>query len=255
MRAIWTGDIAFGLVRIPVRLYPAVRERAIRFTQLHQRDREPLSHKRWCPRHGEVPWEEVVKGFEVREGEYIVLTKDEIERMRPGRTSTIPLTQFADASGIPLLHVGKHYYVTPGEGARAYFLLREALASTRKAAIGTIVLRERERACALLAYGQGLLLVTLTYGYEIRDMRAIGELALPAPEIGKDELALAQELVRQLSVERIDMSRFEDAFARELVQTLSEREQGAEVFVREEPREAASTESLLDTLRASLGRR
>jgi DNA end-binding protein Ku len=213
MKAIWKGSISFGLVDIPVNLYSAIEQHSFGFTMLHAKCHTPLTYHRWCDHcHEEVPWASVVKGILLKNGSYLILTKEKLAEMKAVQTDQIKVIEFVDADLIPPLYVDNNYYLSPTQkNSEAYFLFAKALEKTNKVAIGRFVFKEREHMVTLKAYSGGLLLTTLNYDYEIREQQ------LPkAPVLDKKELALAEQLIAKLTVKKFDISTYKDSFIEQL---------------------------------------
>lgn len=252
MKDIWSGSISFGLVNIPVRLYSAVQSHGIGFKLLERESKTPIHYQRWCPvcKH-EVAWRDVVKGLEVGKDRYVILTKEELVKLRPAKTETIDVLEFVDWP-IDTIYLDSHYYLAPEKPKqKAYFLFREVLMLTGKAAIGRFVMKEKEHVCAITSYKRGLLLTTLNYEYEIRDIDDIEQLKEPA-KTGKEEIELARQMLDKIYVKRFDMSQFKDTFAEELKKALKKREQGIEVEVEKPAKKETKGKELINALKESL---
>ncbi len=251
MKDVWSGSIAFGLVNIPIRLYPAVKSHSQGFRLLEKETKSPIEYKRWCPSCGkEVAWKDVVKGLEIKKNEYLVLTKEELEKLRPQKTESIEIVEFVDWPLDPI-YLNNHYYVAPeNTKEKAYFLFKEVLMLSAKAAIGRFVMREKEHVCAITSYKNGLILTTLNYSYEIRDMDEIQELKEPV-KLKKEEVDLAKQIIDKLYNKRLDISKYKDTFAEELRKALKNREKGVVVTVSES-REAPKESNLVEALKQSL---
>src|SRR5262245_44063343 len=157
-RSIWSGSIAFGLVNIPVKMYTAVQPKDVHFHQLHDADGVRIQQKRWCPQdEQEVPYEHIVKGYEISKGRYVVIQPDELRALDPHATGTIDIEQFVAQSEIDPLHYEHSYYLGPDRGAsKAYALLLAAMERAEKVALGRVVLRTKQY-LALLRPLQGVL--------------------------------------------------------------------------------------------------
>ena len=252
MKAIWTGAIAFGLVNIPVKLYPAVNRRPVNFKMLHEKDNSPIEYKRWCAKHDhEVPWEEVVKGVDLGDGTFYVFSKRELQSLKPARSDVIDVVEFVQAAEVPIISIDQHYYIGPDRsGSKAFFLLQETLKRTKTRAVGTFVMRDREYVCTIEPYGPALLLSTLNFEDEIRSVEGI-EGIREAPALKPKELELAEQLIEKMVKEHLDLSGFKDNYLARLKQALEERDQKHLVTMEAEVKPTAD-ENLLDALKASL---
>lgn len=253
MKPIWSGAISFGMVNIPVNLYSAIeRKRPVEFKLLHAKDHAPIKYKRWCEEHDEeVPWEEVVRGVDVGDGSYYIFTHEELEELRPERSKTIEIEEFIDSEQIDQIYLDKHYFVGPDSaGEKPYFLFREALYATKKAAVGKFVMREREYVCSIQPYGNAMLLSTLNYAYELRDVNEVDHIQ-DMPAIKEKELDLAEQLVEKLSVDDFDIFMFKDSYAQKLKEAIEHKEL-VEVKVSEPGTGPTSEKDLIAALKASL---
>ncbi|RLE38846.1 Ku protein [Candidatus Woesearchaeota archaeon] len=217
MKAVWKGSISFGMVNIPIKLYTATEPQALGFRLLCTKCHTPLHYRRFCPKcKKEIEWEDVVKGLEIAKGKYYVLTKEKIEKLKPEKSDIIEIIEFVDMNQIHPIYFDKSYYVAPiQKKEKAYFLFKEVLQDTAKVAIGRFIMREKEYICAIESYINGLLLTTLNYAYEIRDIKKIEELKNP-PKLKEEELKLARQLINKLYEKEFDVSEFKDTFAQQL---------------------------------------
>ena len=204
-RALWKGAISFGLVHIPVEMYSAVQEHELDLTMLDRRDFSPVGYKRYNKSTGkEVTWDDIVKGYEYEDNEYVVLSDEDLKRANVEATQTIDIQAFVDAADVPLTYYEQPYYLAPSRGgAKVYALLRETLRKAGKIGIATVVMRTKQHLCALVCVEDKIVLNTLRYASEIRDAE---ELKLPpatmkAAGISDKELQMALSLVEGMSEE------------------------------------------------------
>jgi DNA end-binding protein Ku len=204
-RSLWKGAISFGLVHIPVEMYPAVGEKSLDLTMLDRRDFSPVGFKRYNKSNNkEVSWDDIVKGYEYSDGEYVVLSEEDLRRANPEATQTIDILAFVDAEQVPLLYYEQPYYLAPGKGGdKVYALLRETLRKAGKIGIANVVIRVKQHLCALVCMGDVIVLNTLRYTDEIRDT---DDLKIPsstakAAAITDKELKMAMALVEGMSEE------------------------------------------------------
>lgn len=200
-RAIWKGAISFGLVHIPVALYPASRELGIDFDWLDKRSMDPVGYKRVNKRTGkEVAKEHIVRGVKVEGGDYVILSDDEIKAAYPRTTQTIAIESFVQAAEIPFTQLEKPYFLEPlAKGERVYALLREAMLDAGVLGIARVVMHTRESLAALIPTGPALMLNTLRWAAEIRDP---ADIKLPADgrKVLKDaELKMARQLIADMT--------------------------------------------------------
>jgi DNA end-binding protein Ku len=199
-RPVWKGAVTFGLVSVPVNLYPATRRQAeLSFRLLHKKDKAPVEYKRFCTEEEvEVPWSEIVKGYEYEKGQFVVMTDEDFEKAKTESTETLEIRDFVPLGQINLAHFESPYWLEPTKaGRKAYVLLREALEESGRVGVGTFVMRQREHLAALRPAGNALMVVTLRFVDEIRkpeDLDLPGEEKLP-----KKEIELAKKLVDTLA--------------------------------------------------------
>lgn len=258
--AIWRGTISFGLVTIPVSLLPAEQPRELAFHLLDGRDVAAIHNRRVNERTGEeVPWESIVKGYEVEEGRWVVVTDDDLRSANVEATQTIDVLAAVCASEIDPEFFDKPYYLQPEKaGRKAYALLREALRRAGRVALAKIVIRTRQHLAALVPLGDVLLLEVLRYPYELRDP---AQLDLPAADLAAShvteaESALADQLVATIS-KPFDASapEYRDTYRDDVLALIERKASGGEVAAVAEtvPREAGGeVVDIVALLKASL---
>lgn len=249
MKAVWQGSISFGLVTVPVFLYAAKEPVTISFHLLHDADKGRIKYERVCKKCGKtVPWQKVVKGFEYKKNKYYVFTKKKLEKLKPEKSGFIDLVAFTDAKTIDPLFFDHFYFAAPQHsGDKAFFLLKQVLEETAKAAVGRFVMREKEYTCIIEAYKQGLLLTTLNYAYEIRDINKL-EVLKKKPRLSKKEVELARELIKKLTRE-IDITKFKDTFAEQLKELILADIKGEKI---PEKKAKKAKKTLMEALKASV---
>lgn len=200
-RSMWNGTVCFGLLRIPVKLYSATESRAIRFREVHLKDESRLEHRRICTEEeAEVDYSEVVKGYEVREGRYVVLTKDEIKAAAGDRGKVIEISQFVDATEIDPAFVARTYYLGPRDEPETWALLREALSRSGRAGIGRFTFHNREYLAAVRSRDGLIALETLRFDDEVvrgKDLKVKEASKSPTGE----EAKMADRLIAGLEVD------------------------------------------------------
>jgi DNA end-binding protein Ku len=252
-RALWKGSISFGLVTIPISLVSATEPReTLAFNLLHRKDGSRIVEKRFCAKEDvEVPWKDIVKGYQYAKDQYAVLTEEDFARVRVPATQTFDIRRFVPAADVEDLYFNSPYYVTPQgkPGLKAYALLRDALRESEKLAIGTIVLRQREHLAALEPVDQALVLTTMRFAHEIRRVKDLG---LPASGKGwtDAEMKLARHLVDTLSGEW-DPSEYRDTYTEALRKMVEAKAEGKETTAPEMPAPARVTD-LMEALKRSL---
>ncbi|HLP79708.1 MAG TPA: Ku protein [Acidobacteriota bacterium] len=253
MKAIWKGSISFGLVNIPIKLYSAIEHSATKMRLLHKQSLEPINYKRFAQGSTkEVPWSDIVKGVELTKGVYVVLTPEEIKTIRPEKTQRIEILEFTDVQQVDPIYFDSHYYLAPEKSKdKTYHLFQEVLSQTAKMAIGSFVMREKEYICAIEAYKDGLLLTTLNYAYEIRDINQLEEIKTK-PKLSKQELDLAKELINKIYNEQFDMSKFKDSFAEGLKTLVKKKSKGQKIVIEQKEVPKTVERDLVAALKASL---
>jgi DNA end-binding protein Ku len=255
-RALWKGSISFGLVTVPISLVSATEPReTLAFNLLHRKDRSRIVEKRFCSKEDvEVPWKDIVKGYQYAKDQYVVVTDEDFARVRVPATQTFDIRRFVPAADVEDLYFNYPYYVTPqGKPAvKAYALLRDALHATGKLAIGTIVLRQREHLAALEPVNQALVLTTMRFAHEIRRQK---DLDLPAAGKGwsDSEMKLARQLVETLSGEW-DPAEYRDTYSEALRRVIEAKVEGKEPTAPEAPQPSRVTD-LMEALKRSLEKR
>jgi DNA end-binding protein Ku len=263
-RSMWKGAISFGLVHIPVEMYAAVSDKGLDLTMLDRRDFSPVGFKRYNKGNGkEVPWDEIVKGYEYTDGEYVVLSEEDLRRANPEATQTIDILAFVSGEQVPLLYYDQPYYLAPGKGGdKVYALLRETLRQTGRVGIARVVIRVKQHLAALVCENNVIVMHTLRYADEIRDA---GELKIPAPDaknatISEKELKMAMALVEGMS-EEWHPEEFHDTY-REDVLSLVEKKIAANetktITMPGKTEERAASSNVIDLvslLQASIGKK
>lgn len=237
-RAIWSGSISFGLVNVPVKVYTAVRQKEVRFHQLHDKDGARLQYKRVCSADGkEVPYEHIVKGYEIAPDEYVVITPEELEALDPEATRMIDIEDFVDLVEIDPLYFDKSYYLAPNTGGgKAYRVLLDSMREAGKVAIGRVVLRTKQYMVALRPAGDALVMSTLNYHDEIVSPDDVDGLPREA-DAGARELKMAQQLIDALSTEW-EPDRYRDEYRERVLELIEAKAEGKEIVsqpVTEEP--------------------
>lgn len=222
MRAIWKGSITFGLVSIPVALQNASRSEELKFRLLRQKDLSPVNYKRVAAVDGkEVPWDEIVKGYEYEKGKFVVLKEEDFKRVDLEATDTIDIVDFVDLAQINPIYFHRPYYLEPQKGGGvAYHLLRSVLADTNKAGISKVIIRTRQHLAAVKANGKLLVLELMRFADEIVAPSAINVPAERAP--GKREITMAKTLVDQLT-EDWDPERYTDDYSSALMKLIDQK--------------------------------
>lgn len=253
MKTIWKGSLTFGLVNIPIELYSAISPHSLGFKLLHKKCHTPITYKRWCNHcNEEVQWEDIVKGIKLPDDTYFIMTKENIEKLKPAKTDTIEIIEFVDYSAISPIYYNQHYYLAPAKVTdKAFYLFIAALADLNTCAIGQFVMKDKQYVCSIQPYSSGMLLSTLNYQYEVKELPKFQELS--APKLAKQELQLAEDLINKLRAKKFDMSKFKDTFAQEITKKIKQASKGVRIPKAEKKViERVHHVPLLDALKASL---
>lgn len=251
MRAIWSGSVGFGLVNIPVKLYSASQAHdGLDLDMLHKDDHSPIRYARICRQDGEeVPYDEIVKGYEYRDGDYVVLTKEDFKKADAKKTKTLEIKQFVDESEIDSRYFEKPYYLEPDKDAeRAYALLRDALAKSGKIALAKYAMRARDNMGAIKPIGDALVLNQMRFP---ADLRSPADLKFPKEKAQKEELQMALALIKQLDKPFIPED-WHDTYTEELEEIIEEKAKGRKPKTRGKAPRETKVKDLMSTLRASL---
>lgn len=253
MKSIWNGSISFGLVNIPIKLYSAVESKAFSFKMLSAKDHSQIKYKRVSEKTGEeVAWKDIVKGVEISKGKFFVPTEEQLKAVKPEKSDTIDIVEFVDQDQIDPVYFDAHYYIGPAkEKEKTYFLFREILQTTARTALGRFVMRDKEYVCTIKAYKDGLLLTTLNYAYEIRDISEVDNIKAH-PKLSEAELKLGKELINKLYKNRFNMEKFKDTFAEEMERIMEKAAKGELIEAAKVKKKAKTEDNLIAALKASL---
>lgn len=243
-RALWKGAISFGLVHIPVALYSATASSGVDFDWLDKRSMEPVGYKRINKKTGkEIAAEDIVKGVELEDGRYVILSAAEIAAAYPKTTQTIELEAFVPAGDIPFVYLERPYYIAPiNRGEKVYALLREALIASKRVGVAKVVIQTKQHLAVLIPSGPALVLNLLRWGGEIRSWE---ELKLPPPGakaagIKDSEMAMAQQLIDDMTAEW-SADNFRDSFSQEIMRLVDQKAKAGHVEEVEKLLPAGST--------------
>lgn len=232
-RPIWAGTITIGLVNVPVKLYPMIYDKGVSFRFLHKQDGQPLKYERVCIKEDKVvPWEEVVKGYEVSRNRFIVFEKEELEAARPESDQRIRINNFVDYFSVDPMYFERPYILAPDKNSDAYSLFLTTLQRLGKAGAGRITLRTKEYPVLVHPYKGILVLTTLRYAYEIADPSNLEELE-KLKEPSEEELDLAKKIMTSLSGE-FNIAEYKDSY-KEKIEELIEKKMKGEIITVEKP--------------------
>jgi DNA end-binding protein Ku len=262
-RAIWSGSISFGLLNVPVKLYSAVARRGIALREVRESDGARIRHRRVAEGTAEeVPYEEIVKAFEISPDRYVPLSKDELAALDPEKTRAIEVQDFVELGEIDPIYFDSPYYLGPAEGAeRAYSLLARAMEESGKVAIARFVFRNKEHLAAIRPAGGVLSLTTMRFADEVVPPAELEDV-LPAeePKVGKREVEMAEQLIESLSRD-FDPAAYRDEYREELLALIERKAEGEEVLTAPAPEAPAPTRApdlmaaLEESIAAVQGRR
>jgi DNA end-binding protein Ku len=253
-RSMWKGTLTFGLVSVPVKLYTAVSERSVRFHQLHATDHARIVQKRFCATEDEeVPFNEIVKGYEIAPGRHVVIEAEELAALEPAFTRTIEIEDFVQMEEIDPILFDRPYYLVPNRGgARSYRLLLQAMRDTDKVAIGRVVLRSRQQLVAIHPREDALVMTTMNFGDEVVPTSELHELHEDKVELSDKELEIAHRLVDSIA-RPFEAANYRDTY-REALLDLIDRKASGEQVVLEPPSRDLPLEApdLMSALEASI---
>jgi DNA end-binding protein Ku len=253
-RSIWSGAISFGLVNVPVKLYSAVSRKTVRFNQLNSQTGNRIQQKRVDPETGEeVAFDDIVKGFELTKGRYVVLTPEELDALDPERTRTIDIEDFVALEEIDPVYYDHPYWLVPDKGAaKAYGLLLEAMREAGRVAIARVVLRSKEQLVAIRPAGHGLMMETMIFADEVVPPEEIEDLPEEAElKVSDRELKMAEQLIESLTSEW-DPEKYSDEYREKVLDLIERKAQGEEIVAQPEAPAPARVPDLMAALEASL---
>ncbi len=251
---MWKGTLNFGLVSVPVKLYSAAVHKSVTFHQLHARDHARIEQRRYCSAEGEeVDYGEVVKGYELAPGRYVVIDAEEFAALEPAFTRTIDIEDFVQLDEIDAVYFDRPYFLVPNKGgARSYRLLLEAMRETGKVAIGRIVLRSREQLVAIRPREDALMMVTMNFGDEIQHTSSFSELEETDLQVSERELEMARKLVESVS-RPFEIGNYHDTYREALLELIDRKANGEQVVLEAPPKdERLQAPDLMSALEASL---
>jgi DNA end-binding protein Ku len=253
-RSIWSGAISFGLVNVPVKVYSAVSPKTVRFHQLDSKTGSRISQKRVNPQTGEeVPYEDLVKGFELTRDRYVVIKPEELDAIAPEKSRTIDIEDFVDLSEIDPVYYSHPYWLAPDKGAaKAYGLLLQAMKESGKVAIARVVLRNKEHLVALRPADGALMMETMNFHDEVVPAEDLDELVAAAETEASDrEVGMAKQLIDSLTT-AFEPTRYTDEYREKVLDLIERKAQGEEIAVAPEAPAPARVPDLMAALEASL---
>ena len=252
-RAIWSGAISFGLVNIPVKLYSAVSRKTVRFHQLDGADNQRIQQKRVNPRTGEeVPYENLVKGYEIGPDRYVIVTPEELDSLAPEKTRAIDIEDFVDLDQIDPIYYDHPYYLVPDTGAgKAYRLLLDAMSESGRVAIARVVIRSKEQLVAIRPRDGILTMETMLFADEVVPPEELDDAPQDGKKTTKRELDMAQQLIDSLSGD-FEPDKYRDEYRDRVLDLIERKAEGEEVVLEAPPEEPQKVPDLMAALEASI---
>ena len=244
-RAIWKGSISFGLVNIPIALYPATRREELRFRLLRKTDLSPVNYRRVAEKDGkEVSWDQIVKGYEYEKGKYVVLRDEDFQRVDLEATQTVDIQDFVDLEEIDPIFFYKPYYLEPQKGGdKAYALLRDALKDTNKVGVAKVVIKTRQYLAGVKPQDGALVLELMHFADELADPE---KLHVPKKlEVGKREMDMAKSLIGSMA-SKWQPEKYKDDYREALMEVIEEKVEAGGKEVEEKPRKAPKPTKVID---------
>jgi DNA end-binding protein Ku len=252
-RPVWTGSLQFGLVNVPVRLFPAVSEKRVRFHLVHDKDGARIRERRVCSKDGaDVPYEHIIRGYEISKGQLVLLTPEELEKVSAKAGRECEIEEFVDLASIDPVFFDTTYYAVPERHAsKAYGLLAQALQRANKVGIARIVLRTKESLAAIRTTKSGLAVSTLHYADEVRAQDDLEGMPGKTHGFAEKELAMAEQLIGTLERE-FEPKRYRDTYRDRVMELVSRKAEGEEIVRQKEPEAKAPVVDLVQALEKSL---
>ncbi|PYJ53662.1 MAG: Ku protein [Verrucomicrobia bacterium] len=244
-RAIWKGSISFGLVNIPIALYPATRREELKFRLLRKGDLSPVNYKRVAEKDGkEVPWDQIVKGYEYEKGKYVVLKDEDFERVDLEATQTVDIQDFVDLEEIDPMFFYKPYYLEPQKGGdKAYALLRDALKDTNKVGVAKVVIKTRQYLAGVKPEDGALVLELMHFADELADPE---QLHVPKKlEVGKREMNMAKSLIGSMT-SKWQPEKYKDDYRKALMDVIEEKVEAGGKEIEEKPKKPPKPTKVID---------
>jgi DNA end-binding protein Ku len=253
-RAIWSGAISFGLVNIPVKLYSAVSKKTVRFHQIDAESGARVRQKRVGPDGDEIPYEQIVKGYEIGPDRYVTIAPEELEALEPQKTRTIDIEDFVDLEQIDPIYYDHPYYLAPDTGAaKAYRLLVDAMEDSGKVAVARVVLRSKEHLVAIRPRDGALAMETMLFADEVISAESLEELASADGDVQTSdrELAMANQLIESLASD-FEPEKYRDEYRERVLDLIERKAQGETIVIEEPSAEPQQVPDLMAALEASI---
>ena len=248
--SVWSGYLTFGLISMPVRLFSGARSNHISFNMLHRDDNTRVKQQLWCPTDERVvERSEIVKGYEYRKGEYVIIEPDELKKIEPKTAKAMEILEFVKAEEVDPIFFESSYFLVPEEaGRRPYALLSRALEETDYVAIAKLTMHNREYTVFLRPYKGGMMLHTMYYKEEVKDLDGFGR---PDVELKDAEVKVAHQLIEALA-DKFEPEKYHDSFEENVKALIKARLEGKEIAPVEKPKKLAPVVDLMAALKESL---
>lgn len=254
MQTVWKGSVSFGLINVPVKMSTATRRENIAFKTLHRECNTPLQQKRYCPKcEKEVPYEDVVKGYEYEPGRFVIMTEEDLDAIQVKSSKYIDIVDFIKIDEVDPIFYDKTYYLAPEKGGeKPYLILRDAMKQTGRVAVAKVAIRQKEYLCLVRLVGEALALETMFFPDEVRPSIELGIEAIEqAVPIRPEEMSMAVQLVENLTAP-FAPEKYKDTYREELLNAIRAKVEGREVVETEPLPERENVIDLMEKLRKSV---
>ena len=251
MHTMWKGAISFGLVNIPVKLYAATEDKDIKMRYLHKECHTPIQYEKRCPTCDRpLESEDIVRGYEYEEGKFVIMEKDEIEALAHEKNKSVEIVDFVELSDIDPIYFNRSYFIGPNDqGTKPYMLLKQAMEESGRIGLAKITIRSKEHLAAVRVYDKGLILETMYFPDEVREIGNVPDIPEEL-EVSDKEKKLAKQLIEQLTT-KFDPSQYKDERREAMMALIESKISGNEIkVVDEKPKKNVA--DLMDALQASL---
>jgi len=252
MRSMWKGAVTFGLIYVPVKLYAATEKKDVKFNYLHKKCGTPVRYVRFCPYcDDEVEMDQIVRGYEYEKGRYITMTDEELAEVAGEKERGIEIIDFVDASLIDPVYYDRSYYLAPGEGGtKVYALLKQAMEESGKAAVAHVAIRSRKSLCVIRPAGRALVMETMFYADEVRQVEKIEEIGAPV-RVHENEIKMAVSLIDNLTV-TFDPAKYTSEYREKLHEAIRAKIAGEAVVEKPAAPDTEKVVDLMSALKASI---
>jgi len=254
MQTVWKGSVSFGLINVPVKMSTATKRENVSFKTLHKECSTPLKQKRYCPKcDREVPYEEVVKGYEYEPGKFVIMSEEDLEAVQVKSSKYIDIVDFIRIDEVDPIFYDKTYYLAPEKGGeKPYLILRDAMKQTGRVAVAKVAIRQKEYLCLVRLVGEALALETMFYPDEVRSTQDLGIQAVQSSiQIRPEESQMAVQLVENLTAP-FTPDKYQDTYREELLKVIRAKVEGEEVVETEPVPERENVIDLMEKLRKSV---